>query len=374
MGPADDPAAAEPPSPTFLERLARRADPDGFVPFDRFMELALYDPDVGFYARASSPLGPDGDFYTAPAVHPLFARTLATRLRAALDALPAGGPRRIVELGPGDGRLAEGILRAIGAGAADEYVLVERSEPLARRALDRSAPSGETAGIRVRRAPSISTDGPGAGAVVANELLDALPARRLRFTGERWVELGVRADRDRLTAAEGPLRDPVPPPSLPSHPDPGTVLEFSSTAEGLVREVADHLTLGLFLVIDYGMSEPELLAGHPRGTLEAIRHHRPVADPLAAPGSADLSVFVNFDRLRTAARAAGWQEVAFRSQAEALGAWGFPERFAEALRAARTSEEEVRLRLAAKNLLFGFERFRALELATPGSGGARSSG
>ncbi|MFY9717832.1 MAG: SAM-dependent methyltransferase, partial [Thermoplasmata archaeon] len=204
-----------------------------------------------------------------------------------------------------------------------------------------------------------------AGVVIANELIDAMPARRLQWNGARWNELGVRVAHDRVEPAEAPRPDAVPPPPLPERPEPGTIVEFSSSGEALVREVADHLTAGAFLLIDYGMSQAELLAAHPRGTLEAIRRHRSVADPLSAPGETDLSVFVNFDRLRAAAKAAGWIELAYRSQAQALEAWGFPEQFQEALTRTRSSEDEVRLRLAAKSLLFGFERFRVLELAPP---------
>ncbi|MGI0054668.1 MAG: class I SAM-dependent methyltransferase, partial [Thermoplasmata archaeon] len=97
------------------ERLRARADPSGFVPFDRFMEEALYAPGAGFYARARSPLGPRGDFYTAAHVHPMYARTLAHRVRQAIDQLPIGRPVVIAEVGPGDGRLAAGMLREFRA-------------------------------------------------------------------------------------------------------------------------------------------------------------------------------------------------------------------------------------------------------------------
>jgi SAM-dependent MidA family methyltransferase len=350
-----------------------RADPDGFVAFDRFMETALYAEGVGYYDRGPSPFGPRGDFYTAPHVHPLFARTVAARIRAACDGLVGPGPVRVVELGPGDGTLAEGVIRALGrAGprAPVEYVLVERSASLGRTALERAGAAGEEVGLPVRRAASIAADGPGRGVVLANELMDALPARRLRWTGNGWAELGVRVEGDRIVPAEAPVREPVPAPPLPDRPEVGTVVEISAAAEALVREVADHLVEGLFIILDYGMGQSELIAAHPRGTLGAVRGHRTVDDPLSSPGETDLSVFVNFDRLRAAARAAGWAELAYRSQAEALGAWGFPELLAAALREARSAEEEVRLRLAAKNLLFGFDRFRALELGIPRDGGA----
>jgi SAM-dependent MidA family methyltransferase len=371
VAPGPEPGNAEPAAVELLERLRGRADAGGFVPFDRFMDLALYDPRAGFYSRDSATLGSAGDYYTAPHVHPLFASALAARIRALVESIRDEGPVRVVEIGPGDGALAEGLLRSLGGGSRlDEYLLVERSDPLARRALARASPAGEAAGIPVRRTASIAAEGPVAGVVIANELIDAMPARRLRWNRDRWNELGVRVGPEGVEPAELPLSDPVPPPPLPERPEAGTIVEFSSGGEAIVREVADHLTAGAFVLIDYGMSQAELLAAHPRGTLEAIRRHRSVPDPLAAPGETDLSVFVNFDRLRAAANSAGWVELAYRSQAEALGAWGFPEQFQEALARTRSSEEEVRLRLAAKSLLFGFERFRVLELGVAGDGRA----
>ncbi|MGB6501026.1 MAG: class I SAM-dependent methyltransferase, partial [Thermoplasmata archaeon] len=283
--------------------------------------------------------------------------------------LPAGPRPRVLEIGPGDGRLAEVVISALARSGIDcEYVLVERSEPLGRAALARATAAGDANRISVRRSPSVAAEGPFGGAVIANEVMDALPARRLRWTGDAWEELGVRLESDRLSAATVPIREPVPAPPLLPGSEPGTIVEFSSAAEAIVREVADHLTHGRFLILDYGMGEAELRSAHPRGTLEAIRQHLSVDDPLSAPGETDLSVFVNFDRIRAAARTAGWQESSFGSQAEALGAWGYPELFARAVREAKSSEEEVRLRLASKNLLFGFERFRVLELAVPAPG------
>ncbi|MGP8077773.1 MAG: SAM-dependent methyltransferase [Thermoplasmata archaeon] len=366
-GPAESPT----PAPDLLARLRARADPDGFVAFDRFMDVALYAPGLGYYEREVSPLGTGGDFYTAPHVHPLFARTLAREIGSVCERLSASARVRIVELGPGDGSLAAGILEALGESrlaASAEYVLIERSNALRRTALARARAAGEAANLPVRESASVAAEGPFAGVVLANELLDALPARRLRRTPSGWAELGVRLEGGRIAPAEKEIVDPVPPPPLPEQAEVGTVVELSSSAEALVREVADHLVGGRFLILDYGMAEAELLAAHPRGTLQAIRRHRAADDPLSAPGETDLSVFVNFTRLRAAARAAGWVETAFRSQAEALGAWGFPELFAAALKRTRSSEEEVRLRLAVKNLLFGFDRFRALELSVPPAG------
>ena len=361
MASANDPVAR---TAAILRALETAADPTGFVPFDRFMELALYDPAAGYYGTPRSPLGTSGDFYTAAHVTPLFARAVTEKIRTVRRTFPDAQTFRIVELGPGDGTLADGIARALGPEADRyEYAIVERSDARARDTAARLATANDR--LAVRRLVSVGAEGPFPGIVIANEYLDAQPARRLRWNGTEWSELGVEATEGVLRPAERPVTRPVPGAALPTPESPGVVLEISPAAEATVREIADHLTGGTALLIDYGLDESELVIGHPGGTLAAVRDHRAVADPLDAPGTADLSVFDNFTRLRAAARASGLREVSFRSQAEALGDWGFPALLEAAVESAGSAEAEVRLRLAAKNLLFGFDRFRVLELAPP---------
>lgn len=351
-----------------VERLRDEAGSSDFLPFDRFMEVVLYSEELGFYERARSPLGSGGDFYTAPQVHPLFAATIAERVRVVRKGLGRPGSFRIVELGPGDGTLAAGIVDHLGATEPGlEYVLVERSAARAAETQERLRRTQSP--IPIRHATSVGALGPFAGVVVANEFLDAQPARRLRWDGSAWHEMGVRVRDGRVEAAEGALTRAVPGAPLPAPSEAGVVLELSPTAEATVREIADHLTEGEAILIDYGQEETELLRGHPQGTLAAVRNHRVVSDPMDSPGTADLSTFVNFTRIRSAARVSGLVELAFRSQAEALGGWGFPTLLEGAVRSAGSAEAEVRVRLAAKNLLFGFDRFRVLELAAPSAVG-----
>lgn len=359
--PSDDPA----PGRALLERLAEGAEADGFIPFDRYMETVLYAEPGGYYARPRSPLGPPGDFYTAPHVTSLFAETFAARVLAIRARLGIGRRFQLVELGPGDGTLIEGILEALPRASPDveglEVVLVERSSSLRARSLARARVAAERRGVDVRATESLGAGGPFEGVVVANELLDAQPVRRFRREGPRWLELGVRVHDGRVGPAETTVTNPIPGPPLPSTAPDGTVLELSPKAEALVREVADHLVHGVLIVDDFGMEERELVAGHPHGTLEAVRGHRAGRDPLEAPGSADLSAFVNWTRLRAVASVAGLAVLSDRSQAEALGEWGFPRLLDAAKKAAPNPEAAVRLQLAVKSLLFGFERFRILE-------------
>jgi SAM-dependent MidA family methyltransferase len=365
-----EPSRSEPPSlPGEEERLARvveairqRAAPDGFVPFDEFQSAALYTTGAGYYDTPGRRLGISGDFYTAAHVSTLFGATIADRIVAEHQRL--GRPRRfrVVEMGPGDGALAATIVeelgRALPVDADWEYALVERSTSLRDLVLGRLASSPNS--DRVRTATALSADGPFEGVVIANEFLDALPSRRIRWADGTWRELGVRWTERGFGEAEGPLR-PILGSELPAASPEGAILEFSPSAEGFARELSDHLVDGAALLLDYGEDESRLLQRHPPGTLQAFRGHRALPDPYDRPGSADLSTFVNFTRLRDVGRALGFAEEFYGSQAEALGRWGFEARFQRALGAAGGAEEEVRLRLAAKNLLFGFDNFRALE-------------
>jgi SAM-dependent MidA family methyltransferase len=349
-----------------IDRLRTAAGPTGFLPFDRFMEVVLYAEGVGFYRRPRSPLGREGEFYTAAHVSPLFAGAVAERIRAVRRAV--GGPRsfHVVELGPGDGTLAEGVVSALqGENPGIEYVLVERASERLREADARlRAVRGN---IPVRRSESLGALGPISGVVLANEFLDAQPARRLHWHDGAWHEVGIRLTDRGVGWAEESMTRAIPGETLPAPETPDVVMEVTPAAEAFVRELGDHLAEGEAIVLDYGSEQSEMLRGHPTGTLAAVRGHRFVSDPLESPGTADLSTFVNFTRIRAAAHASGLTEVAFRSQAEALGAWGFPALLEAALVSAGSAEAKVRLQLAAKNLLFGFDRFRALELAPPES-------
>lgn len=341
------------------QALEAARGPDGFLPFDRFVEIALYLPRFGFYATRHR-LGAAGDFYTAAHVHPIFGRSLARRVLEEFERI--GRPERfqVVEVGPGDGTLAEEVLTELSARLPSRtsltYRLVERSPTLGSAAIERLAGLGD-----VRRSEAVASDGPFEGVVLANELLDALPFRRLVRRGSGWREVGVVVAGDRWAWAESEPR-PLPEPPLPDAADEGTIVEVSPAAEAFVREIGDHLEAGAAILLDYGASEEELTRGRPSGTLAAVRGHRPLDDPLDRPGSADLSAFVNFTRVRAAARRSGLHEVAFGPQREALARWGIEPLLQEAVRSSGSPEAEVRTRLAAKNLLFGFENFQALEL------------
>jgi SAM-dependent MidA family methyltransferase len=353
--------------PVLRRRLRSAADEDGFLPFDRFMEIALYDPGRGFYDRTTTRLGRAGDFYTAAHVHGLFGATLAAHFQEVRRASGSPAHCTIVEVGPGDGTLAADIRTALQQSATGsggwEYVLVERSVTL-RAEIDRRLGPVSPGQVPWRFVPSLASEGPFGGILLANELLDAFPFRRFQKAADGWAELGVSVP------VEGPLRAEVRaagrtelPANLPTEAPEGTVLEVSPTMEAWIRELADHFVEGQVVLIDYGDEEEALVHKGGGGTLEAIRDHRSV-DPLSRPGTADLSAWVNFTRVRRAARVAGFREESYGSLAEAMVRWGVQEvreRWEETLDAV----EKVRLQLAQKSFLFGFGTFKVLELSPP---------
>ncbi len=356
----DGSAAAGPPpdrpeASPLRARLRAAADRSGELRFDRFMEIALYAPEGGYYARPDLTFDGGGDFYTAPAVAPLFGWAVAERLLAAWRLQGAPRRYRIVELGPGDGTLAGDILEHLGrrlgpAAGGFSYELADRSSPRAEAAYRRAA--GRAGAIALGLPPRTGAATPFPGAVIANEVLDAFPCRRFVARGGRWFERYVD-----VAAGVGTER-PVDRPDLPA-PEEGAELEVADGAAGLVRSWADRLTDGLLLLLDYG--GPAGNGG--RATLQSLRGHRTGRDLLEDPGRQDLSAWVDFPRIRAAARRAGFLEVAFRSQAEALTDWGLGDLARPWIAAAADPVERVRRHLAVKNLLFGFPNFQVLELA-----------
>ncbi|MCI4349591.1 MAG: SAM-dependent methyltransferase [Thermoplasmata archaeon] len=346
-----------------LTNLEDAARPSGILRFDQFVEIALYGGAAGFYTHPGVAFGPRGAFYTAPEVSDLFGRTLARRIAAEWSRLRDSDALTLVEAGAGDGTLACQLLRALASllpgTVSVRYVVVERSAIQRARTIERLRSLPIPAGWTAEGFGTVGALGPFRGVLVANELLDAVPFRRWIRRAESWQELGVRVTGGHCVPIE--LDGPPTQPGLPPEAEEGSIYEVAAPGGTFVREIGDHLVEGAAIVIDYGAEEGELVRARRSGTLAGIRAHRP-SDPLAHPGLTDLSTFVNFTRLRASAQRSGLTVRADRSQAEALVAWGIEAEQAEALRAAPTAEAEVRIRLAVKNLLFGFSNFRVLEL------------
>ncbi|CAG0949855.1 hypothetical protein BURK1_00132 [Burkholderiales bacterium] len=291
----------------------------GFLPMRDYVALALHAPGLGYYAAGAHKLGAGGDFTTAPELSPLFATAIATQVAAILEST---GRREIVELGAGTGRLAIDLLRALDAeGAAPaRYAILETSPDLRERqrtAIARELPAWQ-ARVAWLDAPPATID----GAVLMNEVLDAIPPHVVARIDGAWHERGVTVGRDgAFTLADRALADPaleaVARERFP--PEGDYASEINLSAEALVEDLGRRLTHGAIVAIDYGFPRREYY--HPErraGTMMAHYRHRATSDPFVWPGLADLTAHVDFTAVAEAGARAGLGVAGFASQASFL--------------------------------------------------------
>jgi SAM-dependent MidA family methyltransferase len=295
-----------------LQRLIRTAiaRQGGWLPFDRFMALALYAPGLGYYSRASRVFGvmpsSGSDFVTAPELSPLFGRALA---RQVAQALQASGSVQVWEFGAGSGALARQLLEAL-PDAIGRYTIVELSAGLRERQRETLAGHAH----RVEWADALPEHL--SGVVVGNEVLDAMPVQLLHFDGTNWFERGVALDGEAFVHADHPtaLRPPFDGPFVP-----GTTTEIHPQAEAFVATLAERLERGAAFFIDYGFPAAEYY--HPQrhgGTLMCHRAHRADSEPLADVGTKDITAHVDFTGIALAAQDAGLDVIGYTSQARFL--------------------------------------------------------
>jgi NADH dehydrogenase [ubiquinone] 1 alpha subcomplex assembly factor 7 len=309
------------------ERLAEQIRQHGPMTVAQYMTACLHDPLDGYYA-ARPALGAEGDFVTAPLVSQMFGELLGLWLVEAWTRLGRPAPFRLVEMGPGDGTLMSDVLRAARLSpaflqAADLW-LVEVSAPLKALQAERLGPCMLTPRWAARL-----EDVPGEAPLLllANELLDCLPARQFVRTDKGWAERLVGLD-DAGALAFG-LAKTAAGVALPEAPV-GAVVEHSPAQEAVGQIVGERIARdgGAALLIDYGRDVPG--AGD---TLQALRGHQKV-DPLACPGEADLTVHADFPAILAAAQREGARAGPIRSQRHLLLSLGLAER-AQALAEAR---------------------------------------
>ncbi|MEO6664184.1 MAG: SAM-dependent methyltransferase [Rubrivivax sp.] len=308
---ADASLSAHPPSALQARIALAIADTDGWLPFDRFMSMALYEPGLGYYACSSRQFGSlpssGSDFVTAPELSPLFGRALARQVRQVLD---AAGADRVVEFGAGSGALAEHVLQSLGDRVA-RYEIVDLSGALRARQAERLAPFGSRVQWLCEWPEVID------GVVLGNEVLDAMPVQLLHFDGSHWLERGVALRGGQMVFADRPTA--LRPPGDSIHLPPAFVTEIHPQAEAFVRTLADKLRCGAAFFIDYGFPESEYyLPDRNGGTLMCHRGHRADTDPLIAVGAKDITAHVNFSGIALAGQDAGLDVLGYTSQARFL--------------------------------------------------------
>jgi SAM-dependent MidA family methyltransferase len=325
--------------PQLANLIHREIAERGPIPFARFMELALYCPELGFYEKEGDNVGRGGDFYTSVSIGPLFGELLAFKFvkwleeRAAQNAERGAERLRIVEAGAHDAKLAADILSWLQRQrpevlAETEYCILE---PSARRREWQRARL-EKFEAKVRWLDHLAnhqspTDHRQFTVAFSNELLDAMPVRRFGWDASRrqWFEWGVGSDGESLIWMR--LAKPLhgEKEGLPSNdellavlPD-GYIVEISSLAEQWWADAARGLQQGKLVAFDYGFAAGGQLQPERRtGTLRAYHQHKVSGDVLDQPGEQDITAHVNFPRIEQVGLAAGLVTESFASQAQFL--------------------------------------------------------
>jgi SAM-dependent MidA family methyltransferase len=284
-----------------LERIGRQ----GPMPFAAFMQVALYHPQHGYYAAARPRTGWGGDFVTSPELDPAFGQLWAAGFEQVWSACGAPDRFEVVEVGPGEGSFAEGVLEAASGDFADVlgYRLVERQPPAQdrqRARLDRFPRVGWSESIV--DIPSIEC-----GVVFANEVLDNLPVHLVQKAGGKLHEVCVIQRGGALAFALLPSSNPEltrflarTATDLPE----GHRVEVSLAAESFIARAAGTLARGAVVLVDYG-EEARKLAQLPLGSLVCYSPAGADDDPLARPGQKDITTHVNWTAVRAAGRRAG---------------------------------------------------------------------
>lgn len=289
------------------------------MPFDEFMELALYHPVFGYYSGEEPRYGRGGDYLTAPTASEWYPRVVA-RLLAGLAGHHGG--LNLIDAASGDGAFVAGVLGALGAGSWEvlrEVVSVERSKAMRSRQVESFAPASmrwvaTTLELEPESGPTV---------VHASELYDAQPVARVVGRRGELREHWVVAEGGGLGWQERPARREVGA-YFARH---GVAIEENQVAEANLTAEAMHRRLltaagdsGLCLVLDYGYEARRLFdpRGRAGGSLATFRRHRVGRDPLESPGEVDLTAHVNWDDLRAAAAVEGWAEIGLWPLAEFL--------------------------------------------------------
>ncbi len=351
---------------TKIEQEIRARGP---IPFSRYMDLCLYEETLGYYSRNAAQFGKAGDFYTSSDVHAVFGRLLARQFEEMWRAL--GSPAEIVvkELGPGRGLFARDVLdwsekKFPDFFAAMRYVLIERSPALRERIeatlaahlksgkaeVEQGKNGKDTTSVVPYKRTNIRALAPEVPVLLfANEFFDALPVEVVSPQGSlridshkgRFVETWAPASAEELEFLD----------RYSIHPEENERVEVPLAAQRHADALFSALDRGFAIIIDYGYTRAEQLAGRHRGTLKAIRQHSVSANPYEAPGEQDITADVNFTALAAAAEKQGMQTHKLVTQSQFLLGIGEATEFADAFEECRLPQERAKVALQLKHLV-----------------------
>jgi SAM-dependent MidA family methyltransferase len=354
------------------QKIEQEIREHGPVPFSRYMELCLYDPEHGYYSRNAEQFGKGGDFYTSSDVHKVFGRLLARQFEEMWRVLGSPEQIEVRELGSGRGLFAQDVLdwserKFPNFFRTLHYVLVESSPALRERIKDGLGPHLDSGKAELtamslplasdvpapqgrKKIPSDLESEVNAPTIVfANEFFDAFPVEILSTKGSL-----------RIDAREGHFTETWARPSPAElefldrysvHPEPDERIEAPLAAQQLMEQMATSIQRGFILAIDYGYTREEQLAGRHRGTLKAIRQHSISINPYEAPGEQDITADVNFTALAAAAKKHGMQAHRLITQSQFLMGIGEANQFADAFEECRLPQERAKIALQLKHLV-----------------------
>ena len=372
------------PAATIIADAIRHQGP---ITFAQFMDLALYHPEHGYYRQSQRKPGRGGDFITSPELHPFFGNTLARQVAETWDAL--GQPHRLVvrEHGASSGGMAYDILVALHEKAPDvlaaiDYCLIDVNTHRLEEATAAMIEVGLGDHVRAMHPDELT---PEAGLVIANEVADALPVHRylVRDGVIREVRVGLNEAGGFVDVEAEP--DPAMLAAIGSHfarhevelPD-GTRFEFCPAAAGWMHSIAENLTAGIAIIIDYGYDAATLYRDHRlQGTLRGYWQHAATDDPYIRVGQQDLTAHVDFSWLTDAAIQAGMTTLGLTTQSEYLTRLGHGEWLLELQQQPDADYEEYALAQRATMRLIdpsGLGRFGVLGVAKGLPAGFRALG
>ena len=362
------------------EQIHREIRNCGPIPFSRYMGLCLYDPCEGYYSRNAEQFGKAGDFYTSSDVHAVFGRLLARQFDEIWRALDCPSQIEILELGPGRGLFARDVLdwsnkKFPDFFAALTYTLQESSPALQKKLeqnLREHIGSGKarvpeertsiaqpfSAGYQVKEEQVPEVRPAGLCRVLAtetplivftNEFFDAIPIEILSARGKLHIAL----ENNRL-------REIWLPPLAEElefldrhgvHPENHERVEVPILAQSWMVAIARSIPRGLSVIIDYGYTRNQQLAGRHRGTLMAYRRHSISNDPYEAPGEQDITAHVNFTALAAACQHSGMRCERLLTQSQFLMGIGERNQFADAFEDCRVPQERAKVALQLKHLI-----------------------
>jgi SAM-dependent MidA family methyltransferase len=400
---------------TLRQKIEKEIREGGPIPFSHYMELCLYDPELGYYSRNAEQFGKAGDFYTSSDVHAVFGRLLARQFEEMWRVLGSPAQIEILELGPGRGLFAQDVLdwsekKFSEFFRALHYSLAERSPALRQRlqaTLSRGFQSGKVSlapeGMRSNGAESVlpypqrlkptSSERPygtaeavpfhsasgisaaasggigkGTTSVVPNSasieraLAPEVPV--IVFANEFFdallVEVLSPRGELRISEKDGRLLETWHPASAEAlefldrysvHPEAGERIEAPLIAQHCMSQIAAAVKRGFIIAIDYGYTRQEQLAGRYRGTIAAYRQHSVSVNPYEAPGEQDITAHVNFTALTAAAEQSGMQVQPLLTQSQFLLGIGEHNQFADAFEECRLPQERAKVALQLKHLV-----------------------